>query len=202
MTQNTVEFMRKYADLISESQQPQQLDEGVVDTLNASKDKILKMFTPQELQQIAATAKQATGGDMSLTADNAKKVGAEIVGSAPAQSQTSAVPAPVSEDGKYGIARTTAGKLKQAAYALGMVGAGAAIATGGAVAFPVGLLALFIGSFALQGALDKRQIDNPGAVGQPAVGDSSMGRGTVVNPAAKAKLDAYDQKYGTGPREY
>ena len=30
---NSVDFMRKYADIINEAQQPEQLDEGMVDSV-------------------------------------------------------------------------------------------------------------------------------------------------------------------------
>ena len=40
MTQNTVEFMRKYADIINEAQQPEQLDEGLLNTLKGLAQKV------------------------------------------------------------------------------------------------------------------------------------------------------------------
>ena len=66
MTQNTVDFMRKYADLISEAQQPQQLDEGVADMLKPVAQKLgkwlMSKIDPTTAQQLKQAYDQA-GGD-------------------------------------------------------------------------------------------------------------------------------------------
>ena len=66
------EIMRKYADLITEAQH---LDEGVMDTLKSAFMKVAqKVLSPQDMQQIASIANQATGGNPVPNKENAMKV--------------------------------------------------------------------------------------------------------------------------------
>ena len=158
MTQNTVEFMRKYADLISETASQQDLndieaqdreheigndydevqemrrlsgmtlDEGMMDTVKQYASKLTKALDPATLKQIAATVKQATGGDYSLTKDNAQKV-AQALGAPEGQ---------MSE----GISPTLGGKIAQALH---LAAIAAAIPLGPAT----GGISVFIGFLAL-----------------------------------------------------
>jgi hypothetical protein len=130
MTQNAVDFMRKYADIINEAQQPQHLNEGFLDTLKQYVPKIAKALDPATLKQIATTVKQATGGDYSLTKDNVQRV-AKALGAPEGQEQVS-----------EGISPTLGGKIAQALH---LVAIGAAIplasVTGG-ISFVIGVFAL------------------------------------------------------------
>jgi len=68
-------FFRRYADLITEAEQPEQLDEGVMDTIKSAFSKaIQKLLSPEDLQKIASIAQQATGGDLTPTKENAMKL--------------------------------------------------------------------------------------------------------------------------------
>ena len=69
------EIMRKYSNIVAEAEQPEQLDEGLVDTLKSSFSKVIqKLLSPEDLQQIASIAQQATGGDLTPTKENAMKL--------------------------------------------------------------------------------------------------------------------------------
>jgi hypothetical protein len=132
-------FFRKYADLITEAEQPEQLDEGMVDTLKQYASKLTKALDPTTLKQIASTVKQATGGDYSLTKANAQKV-AQALGVPEDAGQ-------MSEEGMrkapgVAISPTLGGKIIQALH-LGAIGAAIplASATGG--------LSLIVGGLAL-----------------------------------------------------
>lgn len=110
-------FFRKYADIITEAEQPQQLDEGMMDMLKPLAAKFAKMIGPDALQDIAAQVKQVTGGDLSPTKDNAMKV-AQAFG-------LGKKPAAVAE----GIAGNWQGKLTQLAYGSGILGSVAGMAS-------------------------------------------------------------------------
>jgi hypothetical protein len=128
-------FFRKYADLIAEAEQPEQLDEGMMDTLKQYAAKLMKVLDPATLKQIATTVKQATGGDYSLTKANAEKV-AQALG-AQEQGQMSEAKAPA-----FAISPTLGGKIEQALHLGALAGAiPLATATGG--------ISLIIGFFAL-----------------------------------------------------
>lgn len=128
-------FFRKYADLITEAEQPQQLDEGMMDMLKPLAAKFVKMVGADALQDIAAQVKQVTGGDLTPSKENAMKV-AQAFG-------LDKKPASVTE----GIAGNWQGKLTQLVYGSGLLGslAGAAAmfgTPGGAFAFAVGFVLL------------------------------------------------------------
>lgn len=79
----STELYRKYIDIINEnSQEPIQLDEGVLGNLAA---KVKASVVPQvekmlggNLEAVKQAALKATGGDTSLSLDNIKKVGAAL----------------------------------------------------------------------------------------------------------------------------
>lgn len=80
MTQNTVEFMRKYADIINEAQQPEQLTEGMLDTLVQKAKGLYQKFADKMTQGATAEIAQILGKqpqDLSwsdVTLANAKKL--------------------------------------------------------------------------------------------------------------------------------
>ena len=75
MTQHAVDLLRKYAEIVNEAQQPTQLDEGVMDMIKSAFSKVIqKLLSPEDLQQIASIAQQATGGDLTPTKENAMKL--------------------------------------------------------------------------------------------------------------------------------
>ena len=75
MTQHAVDLLRKYAEIVNEAQQPTQLDEGVMDMIKSAFMKVAqKVLSPEDLQQIASIANQATGGNPVPNKENAMKV--------------------------------------------------------------------------------------------------------------------------------
>jgi len=58
----STELFRKYIDIVNESQQPVELDEGLINNI---KDKVVayarKMFSPQDMQQMKLAVEKATG---------------------------------------------------------------------------------------------------------------------------------------------
>jgi len=68
----SAELMRSYLDLLNEQQQ--QLDEGVMDSIKSVVPKIMKALGGDTVAQMAQQVKQATGGDYTLSQDNAVKV--------------------------------------------------------------------------------------------------------------------------------
>lgn len=135
------EFYRKYIDIIKEnSQEPQRLDEGMLDKAKSLLPKFMKMLGA-DAEVIANKVKQVTGGDFSLSKDNIQKVikGLDLDN---LQKQ------PANE----AIAGNWQGKLIQALYSLGLLGsAGVAAANiGTPMAMTSGialLLLLFAGTF-------------------------------------------------------
>ena len=68
----STEFYRKYLDIITENSQPKvQLDESMIDTIKPLLPKLIKSLPVKE---IADKVKQVTGGDLSLSQENAIKV--------------------------------------------------------------------------------------------------------------------------------
>lgn len=136
------EFYRKYIDIINEnSQEPQRLDEGMLDKAKSLLPKFMKMLGA-DAEAIANKVKQVTGGDFSLSKDNIQKVikGLDLDN---LQKQ------PANE----AIAGNWQGKLIQALYSLGLLGsAGVAAANIGYVTTSLSsgialLLLLFAGTF-------------------------------------------------------
>jgi hypothetical protein len=135
-------FFRKYADIITEAEQPrQQLDEGMMDMLKPLAAKFVKMLGPDALQDIAAQVKQVTGGDLTPSKENAMKVAQAF--------DLGKKPAAVAE----GIAGNWQGKLIQLAYGSGLLGSVAGAASmwgtvGGSWSLIVGtILLMAIGAF-------------------------------------------------------
>jgi len=114
----STELYRKYIDIINENSiQQEQLNEGLVDKMKGFVPKLIKMLGPYA-QSLASKVKEITGGDFSLTTDNAKKV----------------IQGMKASNVDEGIAGNWQGKLIQALYSLGVLGSGAtAAATAGSV---------------------------------------------------------------------
>ena len=112
----STELYRKYIDIINEnSVQQEQLNEGLVDKMKGFVPKLINMLGP-DAQALANKVKEITGGDFSLTADNAKKI----------------VQGMKASNVDEGIAGNWQGKLIQALYSLGILGSGAtAVAAAG-----------------------------------------------------------------------
>jgi len=143
-------FFRKYADLITEAEQPQQLDEGMMDMLKPLAAKFAKMIGADALQDIAAQVKQVTGGDLTPSKQNAIKV-AQAFG-------LDKKPEAVAE----GIAGNWQGKLRQLVYGSGLLGSLAgASAMWGTVG---GSMSLIVGTILLM-AIGAVFGDAPGQVG-------------------------------------
>ena len=70
----STELFRRYIDIINENQQPEQLDEGVMETLKSLVPKALKFLGAETAADIANQVKQATGGDLTPSRENAIKV--------------------------------------------------------------------------------------------------------------------------------
>lgn len=169
------QFFRKYADLIAEAEQPQQLNEGIMDMLKPLAAKFVKMIGADAMQDIAAQVKQATGGDLSVTKDNAIKV-AQALGLDKKPADSAAV--------AEGIAGNWQGKLTQLIYSSGVLSAlGGAAAmwgtVGGSWALCVGMILLMavgaffgdapgqvgaMGKFGNQGTSTQRGMDDRGRV--------------------------------------
>jgi hypothetical protein len=143
----SAELMRSYLDILNEQQQPQHLDEGVIDTIMTKikplAKKAMSMLGQDAVKEIAAKAQQATGGNLSLTKDNALKVAAALgldARSIAKQQNKDAV--------QEGIAGNWQGKLIQLAYTL--IGPGSLI--GGAIVGPqnaAAYAAMIIGAISL-----------------------------------------------------
>ena len=157
----SAELMRSYLDILNEQQQIQ-LDEGVMDAIMSRVKplaaKAMKIVGIDAAREIAAKAREATGGDLSLNKDNALRVASALGLDAKsiAQQQDSNA---VSE----GIAGNWQGKLIQLAYTL--VGPGGLI--GSAMVGPSNVAAyaaMTIGAVAILFA-SAVYGDEPGQVG-------------------------------------
>lgn len=123
--------LRRYIDILNENNQPQQLDEGIMDTIKAAIPKLMKALGGDTAAQIAQQVKQVTGGDFTPSKENAIKVAKALGFDKIIQSQQSQTPQQVAE----GLAGNWQGKLLQLMHA-GIVG---------------GALAQFFGGQALTG---------------------------------------------------
>ena len=66
------QFFRKYVDIIEAAEKaPQQLDEGMMDTIKSLVPKAMKLLGGDTIAQIAQQVKQATGGDYTPNKENA-----------------------------------------------------------------------------------------------------------------------------------
>ena len=70
----SAEFMRSYLDLLNEQNQPQQLDEGMIRDLAAKAANWVASKFGTDLKAIADTVRKATGGDATLSKENAARV--------------------------------------------------------------------------------------------------------------------------------
>ena len=175
MTQYGPEFFRKFADIITEAEQPQQLNEGMMDKAKEYASKLLKVMDPQTLKQIATVVKQVTGGDYSLTKDNALKVGR-------------ALGVPESGQVSEGISPTLGGKIAQVLH-LGAIAAAAGF-IGGAYSLgdspgvdQLGGVIVSIGAIAIMVA-NAFWSNEPGNLGSDYV------RGTVLKPGVTPRDSA------------
>ena len=53
--------LRRYIDILNENNQPQQLDEGMMDLIKSGAQKLVKKLAPQQLQQITNFVSSALG---------------------------------------------------------------------------------------------------------------------------------------------
>jgi hypothetical protein len=111
----SAELMRSYLDILNEQQQPQHLDEGVIDAIMSKikplANKAMSTLGMDAVKEIAAKVQQASGGDFSLTKDNALRVASALGIDRDTVSQQQGSSA-VSE----GIAGNWQGKLIQLVY--------------------------------------------------------------------------------------
>jgi hypothetical protein len=121
----STELFRKYIDIINENQQPQMLDEGMMDMAKSLASKFMKAIGKDAIADIATKVKQVTGGDFSPTKENAIKV-------AKAFGFDKMNPKEVSEDDDYGLAGNWQGKLIQMLHLGGILGGAYQIATSAA----------------------------------------------------------------------
>jgi len=70
----STELFRKYIDIINENQQPQMLDEGMMDMAKSLASKFMKSLGKDAIADIATKVKQVTGGDYTPSKENAIKV--------------------------------------------------------------------------------------------------------------------------------
>ena len=120
--------LRRYIDILNESNQPQQLDEGIMDTIKSLAGKAMKMLGGDAISDIANKVKQATGGDFTPSKENALKVAQALGLSQMAKAQPGKTQQQVAE--AWGLAGNWQGKLLQLAH-LATVGGAAAQAIGG-----------------------------------------------------------------------
>lgn len=122
------EIYRKYIDIINENSQPEVLDEGMMDMVKSAASKVFKMLGGDTVEMIAQKVKDVTGGDYSLTKDNAIKVAKALGFEGAVQGKEGQVQ--VAE----GLAGNWQGKLLQALHLGGLAGsfgASAALGLGG-----------------------------------------------------------------------
>lgn len=110
------EIYRKYIDIINENSQPEVLDEGIMDTLKSAASKVFKALGGDTMAMIAQKVKDVTGGDYSLTKDNAIKVAKALGFEGAVQDKEGQ--AQMAE----GLAGNWQGKLLQALHLGGTVG--------------------------------------------------------------------------------
>jgi hypothetical protein len=150
----------------------QKLDEGIMDKLKSFVlPKLMKMLGPEQSTQIASAVKQATGGDLTPSKENAIKVAQalgfdKMVGAGQSQ--------PVAE----GMAGNWQGKIIQLLYTLGLTGSAAALAFGSGgvvvgVAAVAGMLMLMMAE-----AVYGSEAGQVGAMGQ----DGNKGFNTGERP--------------------
>ena len=111
------DLFRNYLDIINENSQPKvQLDEGMMDTLQSLVPKAMKLLGGDTVAQIAQQVKQVTGGDYTLSQDNAVKVAKALGFEEILKTKMQKDPqGPVSE--AYGLAGNWQGKLIQLVHA-------------------------------------------------------------------------------------
>lgn len=180
------ESMKKAA----QDKKKEKIDEGVMDKLKGLLvPKLMKLLGP-DAEKIASAVKQATGGDLTPSKENAIKV-VKALGIDKAASQGQAQMA-------EGIAGNWQGKLIQALYTLGLLGAGGAAAsmwhtsTGSWFATVGILLLMFANTFfgegpGQAGAMGK--FGNQGTSAQRGLDDHGMPiRNTNVSENKKKKV--------------
>jgi hypothetical protein len=115
------QFFRKYVDIIEAAEKaPQQLDEGMMDTIKSLVPKAMKLLGGDTIAQIAQQVKQATGGDYTPSKENAIAV-AKALGF---EELLKAKAGKGGEQVAEGWAGNWQGKLLQLAHLGGLAGAG------------------------------------------------------------------------------
>jgi hypothetical protein len=181
----STELFRNYLDIINEHSKPkEQLDEGIMDKIKSfAVPKLIKLLGP-DAENIASAIKQATGGDLTPSKENAMKVVQALgIDKSDAQGQSPQM--------AEGIAGNWQGKLMQALYTLGLLGsAGAAASMWGTMAGShmtiIGtLLLMFAGTFFDTAPGQVGAMGNFGNKGMSTrIGKDIHGR-TVANPNVK-----------------
>lgn len=110
----SAELMRSYLDILNEQQQIQ-LDEGIMDSIKSLVPKAMKALGGDAVAEIAQQVKQATGGDYTLSKENAVKVAKALGFEEILKNKIEKDPqGQVSED--WGLAGNWQGKLVQMIY--------------------------------------------------------------------------------------
>jgi hypothetical protein len=185
----STELFRNYIDIINENSKPKmQLDEGFMDKLrDMLVPKLMKLLGP-DAEKIASAVKQAAGGDLTPSKENAMKV-VQALGLDKAAEQGQ------SPQMAEGIAGNWQGKLIQSLYTLGLLGSAGAAASmwgtvGGSSMAVVGFLLLMFAN-AIFGEAPGQvgamgNFDNKGTSAQRGLDDRGMPiRNMKVNESTK-----------------
>jgi hypothetical protein len=187
----STELFRNYIDIINENSKPKmQLDEGMMDKLrDMLVPKLMKLLGP-DAEKIASAVKQAAGGDLTLSKENAMKV-VQSLGLDKAAEQGQA------PQMAEGIAGNWQGKLIQSLYTLGLLGSAGAAASmwgtvGGSSMAVIGFLLLMFAN-AIFGEAPGQvgamgNFDNKGTSAQRGLDDRGMPiRNMKVNESTKKR---------------
>lgn len=122
------EFFRKYIDIINENQQSTVLNEGILDILKSLIPKAMNLLGGNIVQDIAKKVKEITGGDLTLSKENAMRVAQAFGIDELAKSQAGNGSEKVAEN--FGLAGNWQGKLLQLVHLAGISGGLAGLASG------------------------------------------------------------------------
>lgn len=128
----STELFRKYIDIINENQQPQMLDEGMMDIAKSLASKFMKSLGKDAIAGIATKVKQVTGGDYSPTKENAIKVAQAFGFDKMNPKEVSEATHSGGSGNDFGLAGNWQGKLIQMLHLGGILGGAYEIATSAA----------------------------------------------------------------------